>query len=75
MRAASRRFSTSRIARTAIRIAPCAPICQSGESRRNVRNDAASVSVSAPITAPTAETRPPVNSPPPRITPAIESSV
>ena len=37
--------------------------------------EAASASVSAPITAPIGETRPPTNSPPPRMTPAIESSV
>ncbi len=48
-----------------IRIAPCAPICQSGEMRRKERNEPASVRVSAPMTAPMGETRPPVNSPPP----------
>jgi hypothetical protein len=53
------RIQPSRSASTRIRIAPCAPICQSGDSRRNDRNDPASVSVSAPTTAPTADTRPP----------------
>src|ERR1700749_3274972 len=42
---------------------------------KDKRGDAARVSVSAPITAPMGETRPPVNSPPPRITPAIPSRV
>ena len=37
-----------------------------------VRNGAESVSVIAPSTAPTGETRPPTKSPPPRMTPAIE---
>ncbi len=48
----SRRFSIRRSASTMMRIAPCAPICQSGEMRRKDRNEPASVSVSAPITAP-----------------------
>src|SRR5690606_36948139 len=61
----SRRLSRSRTARTMIRIAPWAPICQSGDILRKLRKDAASVSVSAPITAPMGETRPPTNSPPP----------
>ena len=52
-----------------IKTAPCAPICQSGEIRRKDRNDAVSVSVIAPRTAPTGEIRPPTNSPPPRINP------
>ena len=37
--------------------------------------DAASASVNAPSTAPIGDTRPPTNSPPPRMTPAIASSV
>ena len=59
-----------------IRMAPLAPTCQSGGMCMKVRSgEAASASVSAPITAPIGETRPPTNSPPPRMTPAIESSV
>ena len=58
-----------------MRMKPCMPTCQSGAMRRKVRNEAASVIVSAPITAPTGETRPPENSPPPRITAAIDTSV
>src|SRR5690606_33235557 len=73
--ALSRRLSSSRTASTMIRIAPCAPICQSGGILRKLRNEPARVSVSAPMTAPMGETRPPTNSPPPRITPAIDRSV
>ncbi len=40
-----------------------------------LRREPASVSVSAPITAPIGDTRPPTNSPPPRMTPAMESRV
>src|SRR5690606_12797199 len=46
-----------RRARTMTRIAPCAPICQSGEMRRKERKEPARASVSAPITAPTGDTR------------------
>ena len=42
----------------------------------NVSNgEAAMAMVRAPSTAPTGETLPPTNSPPPRITPAMESRV
>ena len=48
-----RRFSTrsmmARSASTMIRIAPCAPICQSGGMRRKVEERAGSVSVIAPM--------------------------
>ena len=37
--------------------------------------EAAIANVKAPITAPMGDTLPPTNSPPPRITPAIDSSV
>ena len=53
-----------------------AATCQSGGMCMNVKSDpAASASVKAPITAPMGDTRPPTNSPPPRITPAIDNSV
>src|SRR5690606_637163 len=71
----SRRLRKRRKASTTIRIPPCAPICQSGEMRMKERNEPARVSVSAPMTAPMGETRPPTNSPPPRMTPAMDSSV
>src|ERR1700758_3684647 len=66
---------SARAAKTIIRMAPSAPTCQSGEMRIKFNSVPASVRVRAPITAPIGETRPPTNSPPPRITPAIESSV
>src|SRR5262249_50213728 len=72
----SLRLMMARAASTMIRIAPLAPTCQSGGMCMNVsRGEAASASVSAPITAPIGDTRPPTNSPPPRMTPAIDSSV
>ena len=56
--------------------APSAPTCQSGGIRMKPSSCVeASVSVSEPITAPIGETIPPTNSPPPRMTPAIESRV
>ncbi len=72
---ASRSLMRARRASTTISTAPWAPICQSGEMRMKMRNEPVRVSVTAPITAPMGETRPPTNSPPPRITPAIASSV
>ena len=72
----SRREISARAARTMIRIAPLAPTCQSGGMCMKERSDeAASASVSAPITAPIGETRPPTNSPPPSMTPAIDRRV
>src|ERR1700747_358896 len=69
------RLINARAASTMMRMAPSAPTCQSGEIRIKLRSVPARVRVSAPITAPIGDTRPPTNSPPPRITPAIESSV
>src|SRR5208283_3249583 len=69
------RLISARAARTIMRIAPCAPTCQSGETRMKLSNEPARVRVNAPITAPIGETRPPTNSPPPRMTPAIERRV
>ena len=59
-----------------IRIAPLAATCQSGGMRMKVSSGEAAIAiVSAPSTAPIGDTFPPTNSPPPRMTPAIESSV
>src|SRR5262249_27283574 len=72
----SRRLMMARAASTMIRMAPLAPTCQSGGICMKVSSgEAASARVSAPMTAPIGDTRPPTNSPPPRITPAIDSSV
>ncbi len=73
---ASFRLISTRAASTTIRMAPLAATCQSGGMCMKVSSgEAASASVSAPITAPIGETRPPTNSPPPRMTPAIDSKV
>src|SRR3954454_23521332 len=65
----------ARDASTAIRITPCTLSCQSVETLRKDRSEPVSSMMIAPTTAPTGETMPPKNSPPPTITAAIESSV
>src|SRR5262249_59538376 len=69
-----RRLMRARAASTMIRMAPLAPTCQSGGICMKVKSgEAARASVSAPITAPIGDTRPPTKTPPPTMTPPSES--
>src|SRR5699024_5167663 len=66
---------STRVASTRMRIAPCTASCQSVETLKNDIKAPVSNMMSAPTTAPTGDTMPPKNSPPPTITAAIDTSV